>query len=513
MLPDLIVMGLYVLGMLAIGAWGMRRSRSRGDYLLAGRRLGVFSYASAMSALILGGASTVGGVALGYEYGLSGAWLVTAIALGLAVLSAFFAKRLAKLGVSTVTQMLELRYGGGSALFPGLIMLLYTFMLAVTSTLAYATVFHVVLGVDEWAGILIGGLIVLVYSNLGGMWSITLTDVIQLIITTIGLLLVLLPISLAAAGGPQGMAERLEASFFSPWSIGGATIVTYIVAFSLGMLIGQDIWQRLFTARTPRIALAGGLASSGYAIIYGLAGAVIGMAARVLLPELEDPDTAFAQITQMLAPAGVRGLVFAAALAAMMSTASGAIIACATVFTADLLPLLRGGRGKAEGDPYAGEGGGKTGESLRAYRVSMLVFGAGVILVAMIADEVVTALTIAYNILVAGLFVPILGGILWRRATRTGAYAAMAAGTVAVLAGMLYIWDADHNEPVYFGLALSIAVFICVSLMTKPVDERHRAEWDRRVSRSDRLDLSELSAAASPDGHISADSTTRKGTQ
>lgn len=490
MVWDILVMSLYAIGMIGIGVWGMRRAVTRGDYLLAGRRLGVLPYAGAMSALVLGGASTVGGVALGYKHGLSGAWLVAAIAIGLAALSALFAKRLAKLGVGTVTQMLELRYGPGPTLFPGLVMVLYTFMLAATSTLAYATVFRVVLGLPDWAGVLIGGTIVLAYSLLGGMWSITLTDIVQLIVTTIGLLFVLLPLALLGAGGFEGMAARLDEAFFSPWSIGGATIVTYLVTFSLGMLIGQDIWQRLFTARTPRVAVSGGLGAAGYALLYGVAGALIGAAARVLLPDLSNPDDAFAAVTQLLVAPGVRGLVFAAALAAMMSTASGAIIACATVFTSDLLPLLR--RGAAAEGPR----GGARSSGLGAYRLSMLVFGLGVLGVATVLSDVVTALVISYNILVAGLLVPILGGMLWPRATLVGAYSAMAAGTLAVLTGMFFIWDRDANEPVYFGLGLGVVVFVAVSLATRPTAPELRAEWERRLARSDRTDLSTAGAAS-----------------
>ncbi|WP_328588377.1 sodium:solute symporter [Gulosibacter macacae] len=493
MVLDIVVIVLYILLMLGVGYWGYRRTKSHSDYLVAGRRLGTFMYASTLSALVLGGASLVGGIGLGYKWGISGAWLVTAIALGVLLLSALLAKRLTKLRIYTVSQMLDLRYGGRSAGFSGTVMFLYTFMLAVTSTLAYATVFHVLFGWETWVGILVGGVVVVLYSSLGGMWSITITDMAQFIVTTVGVFAVLLPMALINAGGYDAIVTRLGDSFASPFAIGGSTIVTYIVIYTLSLLIGQDIWQRVFTARTPAIAQRGGIGAGVYCLVFGIVGAIIGMAAHALLPDLEKPDQAFAAIVEATLPHGIRGLVLAAGLAAMMSTASGALIAASTVFTADLLPLMfRRFRGNAV-DAAAGTSAEDAGHGdefgLRGFRGSMMVIGAAVVVTAMSLDSVVGALTIAYNILVGGLLVPIIGGIVWKRATRIGAYAAIIAGAVAVIVGML-IWGDLANEPIYVGLGASAIAFVIASLVSKPTPEAVMTEWRQRLARGDHDDLS-----------------------
>lgn len=499
MVLDILVIIAYLGGMIAVGYWGFRRSKSQSDYLVAGRRLGTFMYASTLSALVLGGASLVGGIGLGYQWGISGAWLVTAIGLGVLLLSALFATRIAKLKIFTVTQMLDLRYGGRSAPFSGIVMFLYTFMLSVTSTLAYATVFRVLFGWETWTGVLVGAVIVVAYSVLGGMWSITLTDMAQFVITTVGVFVLLLPISLVNAGGWDGIVTRLDDSFASPTSIGGATIVTYIVVYTLGLLIGQDIWQRLFTARTPAIARRGGIISGVYCLAFGIAGAVVGMAARAVLPELESRDQAFAAIVEHTLPHGLRGLVLAAGLAAMMSTASGALIAASTVMSADILPLfVKGLRGNAVAAAANADGEPVDEHDLRGFRVSMLVIGLAVTGTAMVLDSVVGALTIAYNILVAGLLVPIVGGLVWRRATRVGAYAAIVVGAVGVIVGMV-VWGQDANEPIYLGLAASLVAFLVASLVSTPTSAAERAEWEARLARSNDDDLSLTGATRTVD--------------
>ncbi|KPC82777.1 sodium:solute symporter, partial [Streptomyces sp. NRRL WC-3753] len=105
------------------------------------------------------------------------------------------------LKVYTVSEMLDLRYGGRAGLITGLVMWAYTLMLAVTSTIAYATIFDVLFDVPRTLAIVLGGGIVVAYSTLGGMWSITLSDMVQFVVKTIGVLLLLLPIAVVKAGG------------------------------------------------------------------------------------------------------------------------------------------------------------------------------------------------------------------------------------------------------------------------------------------------------------------------
>ena len=260
---------------------------------------------------MLGGASTIGSVGLGYEYGISGMWLVFMIGLGIIALGILLSTRLSRLGVYTVSEMLGIRYGAYSRLISAIIVAAYALMIAVTSTIAVGTVFDVVLGLPPTLAILIAGGVVVAYSTLGGMWSITLTDFLQFCVMTVGIFLLLLPLSIAGAGGFSGMAAELPASYFSPVSIGWQTIFTYFLLFFLGLMIGQDIWQRVFTARSPSVARWGGVVAGIYCLLYGLAGALIGTAARVLIPNLENTDNAFARIASEVLPTGVLGLVLA----------------------------------------------------------------------------------------------------------------------------------------------------------------------------------------------------------
>jgi SSS family solute:Na+ symporter len=328
---DYIVVVAYFAVMLGAAWWGYRRARTADDYLVAGRRLGYPMFIGTLSAVVLGGASTIGTVSLGYEHGLSGAALVFMIGLGLIGLGVLLSRRLAVAGVYTVPELMAKRYGISARLVSAAIMAAYALMIAVTSTIASGTVFNDLLGVSTTAAIVIAGGVVVLYCVTGGMWSLTLTDIVQFAIMTLGIFALLLPFAVSEAGGFGAMGDKLPASYFEPTSIGASTIFTYFLLFFFGLMIGQDIWQRIFTGRDEKVIRRGTIFAGAYCVVYGIAGALIGAAAKVVLPNLGNPDEAFSAIVEAVLPAGITGLVLAAALAAIMSTASAALLASSTI--------------------------------------------------------------------------------------------------------------------------------------------------------------------------------------
>jgi SSS family solute:Na+ symporter len=462
---DYVVIAIYFAVMIGAGYIGLRQARSADDYLVAGRRLGYPMYIGTLSAVVLGGASTIGGVSLGYQYGISGMWLVFMLGLGIIALAVLLASRLSRLGVYTVPEMLGIRYGRYSLLIGAIVMATYDLMVAVTSTIAIGTVFNVILGLAPSAAILLAGGIVVLYCVVGGMWSVTLTDILQFIIMTIGIFLLLLPLAISQAGGFSGMREQLPASYFDLTAIGWSTIFAYFLLFFFGIMIGQDIWQRVFTARSGGIARWGGVAAGVYCLFYAVAGALIGSAARVILPNLATPDNAFAQVTKAALPVGLTGLVLAAALAAVMSTASATLLAASTILANDVYAdFFRRG-----------------GDRVRLSRVFTLLVGVVVLVIALLVKDVVGGLTVAYDLLSGALLVPIIGALFWRRATGAGALAAMVAGGIVVVVLML-VQGLFANGPIIYGILTSLVVFVVVSLLTRQDSEEEVAAWNRRVS-------------------------------
>lgn len=475
---NLIVIGIYMAVMIGIGFYSKRRATSEADFLVAGRRLGPVLYAGTMGALVMGGGATVGGIGLGYQFGISGMWLAFSLGFGVLVVSLTIASLINRLKIYTVAQMLELRYGPGTAVISGFVQLGYAFMIAVTSTIAYGSIFQVLFGLEKLPAVLLGGGIVVLYSVLGGMWSITLTDFVQFIIKTVGIFVILLPAVWFAVGGMDGLHASLPDSAFDLTARGWGTIFSYLIIYNLSIVIGQDVWQRIFTARSDKVAKWAGAAAGFYCFFYALAGAFIGMGAKVLLPNIENRNTVYGMVVDHVLPAGLSGLVLAAALAAIMSVSSGTLIASATVAKQDIVRGFKKKRLKTEEEQQT-----ESHDEVQGSRGYILFFGALMIAMAAALNDVVAAIAIGSAIVVTGLFIPIMGGLFWKRANITGTIASIAAGIIVTFGHMIYVQNPDSDTSIFYGMGAGFIAYIVGTFMGKPTDPAVLAEWERRSAK------------------------------
>src|SRR6202050_1562334 len=118
---DLLVVVIYMAVIVAPGFWARRKATTQEQFLVAGRSVGPWLYAGTLAAIVLGGASTVGGVKLGYQYGISGMWLVCMLGLGIIVLSLVFVERILGLKLYTVPELLERRYSPSARIVGGVV--------------------------------------------------------------------------------------------------------------------------------------------------------------------------------------------------------------------------------------------------------------------------------------------------------------------------------------------------------------------------------------------------------
>ena len=461
------VLLLYILGMLGIGYWGYRRSDTLDDYLVAGRNIPIWMYVPVMSAVILGGASTIGGGGLGYQYGVSGAWLVISLGIGTIALGLLISTGLANLRAYSLGEVLERRYDEYSGTIGAAIAGVYALTIAITQTIAIGKVLNALFGYQQSTMIVAAGVIVIGYTALGGMLTVTITDFVQWLIMTVGIFLFAIPFGLSAAGGLSGVMAELDPSYFAPAAIGWQTIASYFLLYVLGIMIGQDIWQRVFTAESADVARKGNIAAGVYAIVYGIATAFLGTIAVVLLPNLADPELALPRLILQVVPTGISGLILAGFISAMMSTADSALLASSTLFTSDVY--------KRFVDPDASD---------ETYtRVSRaFVVGLGVIMIyaAVAIGNVVQALVLAYDLLTGSIFIPIFAAFFWERSTWQGALSSIVVSALVVVAS-IWAYGFSSNLPIVYGLAASATVFVAVSLVTGPPAEEKLREWVRSL--------------------------------
>ncbi|MBR0565521.1 hypothetical protein J5J83_05235 [Azoarcus sp. L1K30] len=457
----IIVIGYFVL-MLVCGFVAMRKLTSTADYLVADRNLPYWVFFPCLSTVILGGGSTFGSASQSFQHGLSGAWITLMFGLGVVTVGLGFAGKLAKLKVFTLSEMLERRYAHGTRYVSAIIAAIYSTLISVVQIVALGAVLKALLGWDLATGIVVGGVVTMAYTLIGGMIAITITDFIQFILMTVGVAL-LIPAGIDAAGGVAAVKAAVPEEFLTLTNISGSRLLGLFLSLYLGIMIGQDIWQRIFTAKNESVARFGSISAGIYSIGWGAAMGVCGVLAYVLLPNLDSPQDALPELVVKVMPAGLSGIVLAALMSALMSTVSSTVLASATLITNDLLKPVLGFDEQKE---------------LAVSRWVTAVVSVAVIVLAIFIGDVFVALDTAYSYLSGCLFVPIMAALFWKKATWQGAISSILASGV-IVSFCLAKFGAAASEPVVYGILSSAMIMGLVSAFVGGPQPSDLIEWEK----------------------------------
>jgi SSS family solute:Na+ symporter len=459
---DLVVFGLYMLGVLGIGLYHFLRNRDLEDYYVGGRSMGWKHIGMSVVATDVGGGFSIGLGGLGYLMGLAGSWLLFTGLVGAWLAAVLLIPHVKKIdrreGLFTYPDLLRWRYGpvaaSLAAVISGIGYLGFTGgQILAGAKLASSTVFrNPVLGADPmtFSLVVIAG-ITIVYTMVGGMKAVVYTDSAQWLLLLVGLIFVALPLSLHEVGGWSGLRASLPAGHFDILAVEPATFVNWFISIMPIWFVGMTLYQRIYACRSERDArkawyLAGLLEYPAMAF----AGVLLGMCARVVHPGV-DPESGLPLLIASILPVGAAGLVAAAYFSAIMSTADSCMMAASGNVVSDVLgrTLLRGAGEKA---------------MLRASMIATGVVGLAAVFLASSFQTVLEIILHAYTFMVAGLFVPTLGVFYWRRGTARAAVGSMLAGGGTALLLIVGDWSLPGGlEAGAFGIAASLVVYLLLS--------------------------------------------------
>jgi len=417
-----IIAGAFLLGMMLVGILSMKKIKSASSYFVADRNANTPAVTGSLLATIIGGSSTIGIAGLGYSKGLVGAWWMLVGAIGLIVLSVWFAERVRNYEVYTLPEILKKQYGGDAIRIIASVLIAAAWLGIIAAQIIAAGKILSVL----WPGqsvllMIIAGSVFIIYTLLGGQYSILRTDLIQSIFIIAGIIVCTIA-GVSAAGGLSGMAENLSPSYFSfPTApdFGWINLLTFLFFVGATYLVGPDIYSRIFCSRDPKVARKSLMLTASIMIPTAFLITFAGIAARVLLPEIQ-PESALPALVMSTIPTGLNGLVMIAFLAAVMSSADTCLLTTGTIITSDILsPLF------------------KIDEKnlLRTSRICVIVTGVVSLLIALTLQGIIASLLLAYTIYSAGLVIPILFGFHAERLglNAAGAMIAIAGGGVTGL--------------------------------------------------------------------------------
>lgn len=450
---DYVIIALYFLVIVTIGFVSVKFTKTKEDYLVAGRRLSFPMFFGCMAAMALGGGSTIGSTELGYAYGFGGIWLNLSIGVGLILAGFLVTSKLAKLRALSVNEVVEGSYGPTARVFSAVLTLIYELALSVVQVVSIGTIINGILGLDPLWSMLIGGGVVILYTMIGGMWSVTMTDIVQFVVKTVGILILAPIFCISAAGGIDALVSKVPETYFSIGSMGFDKSFAYVVLYVPGLIIGQDMWQRIFTAKNEKVSKRGTIGAGLYSILYAFATCIIGMSVFVLLPHLDNPQNAFVTGISTFLPMGIRGLVLAAAVAATMSVSSSTMLAASTIVYNDL--YARFINKKAD-----------SANAVNVTRLFALITGAVVMVCALWINDVLVGIDISYGYLSGCVFVPLIASFVLKRFSPKAGLWSLATSAI-VVTGCFVFLGTSSSVPILAGMGTGFATYVIINLASK----------------------------------------------
>jgi SSS family transporter len=405
--------------MLVIGAWASKRTGSTANFIVAGRRLPIWIGTATIIATWFGGGTMMGAAGASYDHGLIG---VIADPFGgalcLFLVGFFFVRMFRRLRLLTFIDFFQNRYGTTAATIAAIGSIASNIGWTGALLVAFGLVFQSLTGVPMELGIMGGAIVVFIYTVAGGMWAVAVTDFVQMVVIAIGLVLLLIVV-LIDVGGWSAISPHLPDGTFRmipavhTWEVWLNYFRAWVI-FGLADVTAQTLLQRAFSAKNEQVAQNSFyLAGIGH-LSLGMIPVTLGIIASVTMPGLVATETVVPELAiAHLHPVAIAVFV-GALLAAIMSSADSALLAAASLFSVNVMPLFK----KQMTDKFR----------LLTTRIAIPVFGSVAVYVALKVKVVYDLIMDANSVILVCVTIPFIVGIYWRRANRTGALVSMAVG-------------------------------------------------------------------------------------
>jgi SSS family solute:Na+ symporter len=463
---------LYLVVTVAIGLYAATRVKNSSDYAVAGRSLPLYVVIATVFATWFGSETVLGVPATFIEEGLGG--IIEdpfGASMCLVLVGLFFARKLYRMNLLTIGDYYKQRYGRKVEIIVSICIVLSYLGWVAAQITALGLVFSVLSegAISAPMGMVIGASIVLLYTLFGGMWSVALTDFVQMIIIVLGLFYIVWLVSGLAGGVDTVIAHASAADKFkfAP-AFTTADILAFIAAWvtmMFGSIPQQDVFQRVMSAKSANTGAAGSVIGGSMYFLFAFIPIFLAYSATLIDPtmvsNLMEQDSQMILPTLVLnhVPVFAQVLFFGALISAVMSTASATLLAPSITLTRNLI-----GEAFAMNDK----------QLLLATRIVVVCFAFAVTGFALASQgtSIYEMVGNAYKVTLVGAFVPLVMGLYWKRATTQGALFSSLGGLACWLTmesfGGESIWP-----PQLAGLVVSFAGMIIGSLtpnlVRKPV--------------------------------------------
>jgi len=465
----------YLLVTIAIGLVAAKRVKTSADFAIAGRHLPLAMIVTTTFATWFGAETVLGIPAKFVNSGLNGVVEDPFGAGGCLILvGLFFAGKLYRMNLLTISDYYRERYGRSVEIFCSIIIMVSYLGWVSAQVTALGLVFNLLSGgvISMPWGMTIGVVSVLAYTLFGGMWSVAITDFMQMIILVLGLATLAVYAGDQAGGADKVIALAVSQDLFKFLPEPNMKDILFFLAAAITIMFGsipqQDVFQRVMSANSLNAATKGPIIGGICYILFAFVPMFLVVSALIIMPEQaaqlieEDPQKVLPTLVMTQMPFIMQVLFFGALLSAIKSCASATLLAPSVTFTENIWRQFF---------PHQGDK-----QSLLAMRVTVLVFSALVLLYAiqMQGSSIYEMVSGAYQVTLVGAFIPLLIGLYWAKATTQGAILAIAFGLSTWL--LLLMTPAGEEFPAQLaGVLASLAGMLIGSLAPQVLKNKHGA--------------------------------------
>ncbi|SDM21074.1 transporter, SSS family [Oryzisolibacter propanilivorax] len=420
----------YLFVTIGIGLWAARRVQNTADFAIAGRHLPMYMIITTTFATWFGSEIVLGVPAKFIKGGLN-AVVEDPFGAGMCLIlvGVFFAAKLYRMSLLTISDYYRERYGRTIEIVCSLIIMLSYLGWVSAQVTALGLVFNLLSGglISIPWGMAIGVGSILVYTLWGGMWSVAVTDFIQMIILVVGLLVLAFFAADMAGGAGRVIDLAVSRDMFRFWPEPTWHEMVFFFGAAITMMLGsipqQDVFQRVMSAKSEKAATHGTVIGGSAYILFAFVPMFLVASALIIMPEQteallgDDPQKVLPTLVMERMPVVMQVLFFGALLSAIKSCASATLLAPAVTFTENIWRQFR--------PTYISDD-----ENLRIMRISVFVFAVCVLIysIKMEGTPIFELVSGAYQVPLVGAFVPLVFGLYWKRANTQGAMSAVLLG-------------------------------------------------------------------------------------
>jgi solute:Na+ symporter, SSS family len=464
---------VYLLISIAVGLYAAKQVRNTADYAVAGRNLPLAVVIATTFATWFGSETVLGVPAKFVQNGI-GAVVEDPFgaSMCLVLVGLFFAYKLYRRNLITIGDYYRQRFGKSVEVVCSLVIMVSYLGWVAAQITALGLVFNLITqgAVSTAQGMVIGTIIVLIYTLYGGMWSVAMTDFIQMIVIAVGLMVIAWYAAGLAGGADKVLDYAIKNNKLQFFPTGGAKEWLFFSAAAMTMMLGsipqQDVFARVMSSKDAKTAVRGPVIGGILYFLFALIPMFVVMAAVMIMPEAtatllkDDPQKVLPNLVMEKMPLLLQIAFFGALLSAIMSTASATLLAPSTTFVENILRNIKPGMSDAA--------------TLKAMRVSVVVFTAVVLTYAitMQGKPIYDLVSGAYQITLVGAFVPLVFGLYWHRATTQGAVLSIVLGIVTWLVFTFVPSLAESFPPQLAGLMTALLGMLAGSLLPQMLTDK-----------------------------------------